>query len=444
MNTAAQPTFKAGQAWLVIIITIICSLSMAMVTFKGLSTAPLLMEYFSVDIGSYGTITAAIGAVAIIGSVPSGIILAKLGPRRLVILCLAVGAASAYLQIIGAAIPGIDYLTFMLMGVPGSFVYGMWTVNGPFLTTAWFPAEKRGLPNSISTAWVTLAMMIVLNVSTPLFSIDGINPETGDVYASGFIYVWWAIAILMTICVVLAFIFIRMPKPENNFMVGMEGGQQNKGSIIAGFKNFGVWMIIVMFLLYGFVTAAYGNYYVTYLNDDVAAGGFGMSVGDSNLLSSVTTYVMLAMNFLYGFLLNKIPHKHYGTFSLIITILTIIVAFAMFNLPGVGFVAPFLIVYGIVSQMYPPVCWIMLPEITDSPEEFSAASGVVSVIANVAGVLATAVVGVVQGAFGTWQSITIPYAVLSVLGLIAAIIFIPFFKKKYAQHRAGEAAPAAE
>ena len=176
--TTTTPTFKAGQAWLVTIISILASLGMALSTFKAMTTVVYMMTTFGIDIGTYGSVTSAIGTLSIIGSIPAGAMLAKLGPKRLMIICLAAGALSAYLQIFTCAMFAADgnFLMWMVMGVLGCFFYGMWTVNGPLLTTAWFPNEKRGLPNSISTAWVSLAMMLLLTVSAPLVALGGDSP----------------------------------------------------------------------------------------------------------------------------------------------------------------------------------------------------------------------------------------------------------------------------
>ncbi len=434
--SATAPTFKKGQAWLVTIISILCSLVVAMVTFKAISTAPLMMQYFGVGIAEYGSVTGIVGALAIVGAIPSGIALAKMGPRRLMILIMVISIISTFLQIIMIN-AGASFVAFMAVGGLGAFVYGMWTVNGPMLVTAWFPAEKRGLPNSISTAWVSVAMMIILLVSTPLFMIAGIDPSTGTVNPYGFIYVWWMIAILLIISLILCLIFVRMPKPENSFLEAAPQAEgQKKAKFSDGLKLPAVWMLIIMFLVYGFITAAYGNYYPTYLNSPVEQSGLGMDLGSANLLSSVTTYVMLAMNFIWGFVLNKIPNKGYGVLNLVISILTGLVGIAMFNMPNVGIVAPYLIIYGIVSQMYPPVCFAMLPEVVDSPEQLSAGMGVLAIFSNLAGVMATILVGIVQGAFGTWQSLTLLMVIFTIATIVAALVFMGIYRKKFAQKHA--------
>lgn len=442
--TANTPTFNAGRAWLVTAISIICSICIAFVTFKAMTAAPYMMAYFQVDIGTYGAITSSVGLLTIVGSIPVGFLLAKMGPRRLMIMVLAGCAISGYLQI---ACVGAGFMVFMWLGGIAGFFYGMWAACGPMLVTAWFPAEQRGMPNSISTIWISLAMMIILNISAPLFAMAGGTPENPE--PIGFLNIFWLMSILLTICVVLCIFFVRMPKPENSFLEAVpEGGEQKKSKFTDGFKNLGTWMLLLIFLAYGFVTASYGNYFPTYLtapvvSDDplVAGGGLGMDFLAANSMSSITTYVMIAVNIIWGFVLVKIPNRRYNFLVIIMAAGLGILSLFMFSMPSEGFIPTWQILYGVFSQLFPPVCFAMLPEMANSPDELSASIGIVVFISMVAGTATAITIGAVTAA-GGWGACFWVMLVLLVIAVLAAVILLPFYRKKF-NERHGAATVAA-
>ncbi len=431
------PTFNRGRAWLITIIIIYSFMAFGMSAYKQMSVIPLMLEYFNIDIGVYGTIAGAVGLFCIVGSIPSGVILAKLGPRRLLILSYIIGIAGMVLQIfLGYA--GVSFALFYWVGVIGVLVYGCFSVASPMLITAWFPPAKRGLPNAIGTVWISLAMLLVLVSTNGLLEL---TPNS----ATAFLNVWWLIVILMAIALLLIALFVKMPPAEHYFIetrveeASPKGGKQKSG-IVQGIKKPGVWMLVLIFLVVGFLSAAFGNYFPTYLSDSVDVGGGGLDLAYANTLTSITTYVMLVVCVVYGFVLNKIPTKQRAVWLLIFEILIIITGFWMFNCSGTE--VAFLLVYGVTSQLVGPVLYCVMPEICDNADELSGGIGVVNIIAMISGSLATALTAGVRAFFGTWQSVNIITGVFGAIGLVCAIAFVFYYKKKVMQ-RYDAASPGA-
>ena len=345
--------------------------------------------------------------------------------------CLVLFIVSLVLQIWGAYAQ-VDFTVFMWLNLFGSIAYGAWMTAPPVVIAAWFPNEKRGLPNSISATWISFGMMLVLTFSMPLVGLSGDDPM-------GWINIWWGILILMCIGFVLVLIFGRMPKAEESFMETAESTGE-KVSMADGLKNSGVWMLIIMFLTFGFATAAFGNYFPTYLNADPSMGGFGIDLTEANGYTSISSWVMIVTGFVWGFVLNAVPNKHYDKLNLVVIILTAACGVTMFILPSTGFIVAFMVIWGIISRTYPPVCFTILPEITKSQEECSVATGILSVVSNLIGTAATSICGMCAAV--SWNTIWIPSAIFAVLGIVAGVLLIPIYQKKFAERHANDALAA--
>ncbi len=424
--TETTPIYNPKKAWLATGIVILVAVFAAMVTFRQMTVVPLMMEYFNVSVGTYGNMSALVSLTTLIGALASGPLQAKIGPRKLMIICLILFILSLGLQII-AGYMNFDFVTFMVLNVFGSIAYGAWMTAPPVIIAAWFPAEKRGLPNSISATWISFAMLIILVVSNPLVALSGDS-------SFGWINIWWMIFILMVIGLVLVLVFGKMPTAENDFMEKVPEGQP-RAKMSDGLKNSGVWMLILMFLTFGFATAAFGNYFPTYLNAEVAQGGLGVDLEEANNLTSISTYVMVIVGFVWGFVLNKIPNRRYDLLMFIVILLTALSGIIMFILPNTAVIVPYMIFYGVISRLFPPVCFVIVPEICRSQEEVSVSVGILSVISNLIGTVATSICGSFVDIFGNWNSIVIPNIIFAIIGIIAGIALFPIYKKKFTMYR---------
>ncbi|MGI6216236.1 MAG: MFS transporter [Coriobacteriales bacterium] len=429
------PVYNAKRAWLVTVMVVIMATFAAIVTFRQMTVVPLMMEYFQVDIGTYGNVSALVSLFTLVGALVSGPFQAKYGPRLLMLICCILFFVSVALQI-WAAYAGFPFVVFMFLNVFGTLAYGAWMTAPPVVIGAWFPAEKRGLPNSISATWISFGMLIVLTTSTPLVEMGGDSPLA-------WVNIWWMLFVLMIIGFVLILIFGKMPGPENSFLPKAEETGE-KAKMSNSLKNSGIWMLILCFFCFGFATAAFGNYFPTYLEAPATAytdpttgivtagGGFGMDMAEANSLSSICSYVMVVMGFVWGFILNKIPNKKYNTLNLWVMIFTAIAGVIMFDLPGSGAVIAYMFFYGIVSRLFPPVCFTILPEICKNQEEVSMGTGVLSLVSNLIGTLATSICGTMVAVTSNWNSLFWPNLFFGIVGLVAAIALMPIYRKKFA------------
>ncbi len=426
---ASAPVYNAKKAWLVAIVVIIVATFAGIVTFRQMTVVPLLTAYFGVGIAEYGNVSAIVSLFTLVGALASGPIQAKFGPRKLMIWCVILFFISTLLQVI-CAYAGSSFEVFMFANLFGTLAYGAWMTAPPIVISMWFPSEKRGLPNSIAATWISFAMLIVLTVSNPLVALGG-----GDANPLAWVNIWWFLLILMAVGFVLLLVFAKMPGAENNFLEKQDPNAP-KAKMSDGLKNGGCWMLMLLFIAFGFGTAAFGNYFPTFAADDPTMGGLGMSLADANAATSVSSYVMVIFGFVWGFILNVIPNKHYDILNLVVIILTGVAGCMMFVLPGVGAVIPFMVFWGLVSRLFPPVCFTIVPEISSSMAEASVITGLLSLVSNLVGTAATAIVG--NCAAAGWGTALMPNIVVTIIGIVAAVILIPIYRKKFAARHAND------
>jgi len=439
--TATTPTFKAGKAWLVAAVVIIAATFAAIVTFRQMTVVPLLTAYFGIDVAEYGNVSAIVSLFTLVGALASGPLQVKIGPRMLMIVCFILFLIGTGLQTV-AALGGWGFIPFMGVNIFATIAYGAWMTAPPIVIAAWFPAEKRGLPNSINATWISFGMLIVLTVSQPLVEMGGDNPLA-------WLNIWYMLIILMIIGLVILILFARMPKPDNDFMekAADTGEKAKMGDAL---KNPAVWFLMFMFIAFGFGTAAFGNYFPTYLQAPTEAivdpatgivtpgGGFGVDPGTANTWSSWSTYVMIIVGFLWGFVLNAVPNKHYDKLNLFVMIVTCAAGCIMFVLPSAAIVLPFMIFWGFASRLFPPVCFVIVPEVTKNQEEASVAVGAMAVVSNLIGTIATSVCGMIAVGAATWNACLWPNVLVSVIGIVCAVLLMPIYAKKYAAKHSTE------
>lgn len=132
----------------------------------------------------------------------------------------------------------------------------------------------------------------------------------------------------------------------------------------------------------------------------------------------------------FGIVLNKVKVTKRPTILLVIAVLVGVCGLIMFNLPSVGMVIPFLIVFGLVLQTFPEPR-TRRPEAAASPATVAVTMGVMGIGQNFSGVFGTLITSLFVDNMGTWQSVTIPNAIFMVLGVVCAVALVRVMKKQY-------------
>lgn len=212
--------------------------------------------------------------------------------------------------------------------------------------------------------------------------------------------------------------------------INPEDAGKPKASLIDGLKAPGTWLILIMFFMFSFLTSSFAGFFPTYLQQDL-----GMDMVSANSVTSVATIANIVAGIAGGFLLNRIAPSKRSVYLFVVTILIGVCGIAMYNMPGIAMVIPFCIVYGLISQLFPPTAYAIAPETAYSPDTVSGTLGVITFGSNLAGACGTFITSVVMTAFGnSWQAATIPNALFAVLAVVAGAALILYMKKRSQQH----------
>lgn len=406
-------SFNASKAWFVVIISLLAQVAFAIGLMKAPATMGPIIEQFGISVTEAGNLMNANGIVALILALPAGMVMQKLGPRLVTIIALVVGICG---NLIGLFFGANDFGILIASRAIEGFAYGLIVVTTPQFVSMWFPAQKRGLPNGVTSLWFSFGSLIILNLTGTLMTVTG--SWTGD---------WMFSAGFMVVILVLVLLFAKEPSEENNFLEApAENSTEKKPSVLDGLKSPATWLLLIVFFLFGYVNSAFSSYYPTYLSADL-----GLDVAAANSITSIATAAMLVSGIVFGIVLNKVKVTKRPTILLIIAVLVGVCGLIMFNLPSVGMVIPFLIVFGLVLQTFPGTAYSVAPEAAASPATVAVTMGVMGIGQNFSGVFGTLITSLFVDNMGTWQSVTIPNGIFMVLGVICAIALVKVMKKQY-------------
>ena len=321
-------------------------------------------------------------------------------------------------NLIGLFIGAHDFGVLIASRAIEGFAYGLIVVTTPQFVSMWFPAQKRGLPNGVTSLWFSFGSLIILNLTGVLMTVTG--SWTGD---------WMFSAGFMVVILVLVLLFAKEPADENNFLeaeIPAETAGEKKPSIVDGLKSPATWLLLIVFFLFGYMDSAFSSDYPTYLSADL-----GLDVASANSITSIATAAMMVSGIVFGIVLNKVKVTKRPTILLVIAVLVGVCGLIMFNLPSVGMVIPFLIVFGLVLQTFPGTAYSVAPEAAASPATVAVTMGVMGIGQNFSGVFGTLITSLFVDNMGTWQSVTIPNAIFMVLGVVCAVALVRVMKKQY-------------
>lgn len=395
------------KAWQMATVSILTGIVFAIGLFKVPPTMMVLMDVFHVDMTVVG-LTMSVGAIAsAISALPGGVIMQKLGPKKLGLIAITEGAVGCLIGLFTT-----NYTLFLVGRALEGAAFGIIAIVVSGIIAIWFPPEKRGLPMSIFTLWVSLGMLTILNVTNllvPRFGWKG---------------VWWFHLILLGICFVLFAVVIGYPKKtEAEEKAEMA---QPTVSILEGFRSKGAWLLGMVFFTYSITNAAFTTFYPTYLQQNL-----GMDMAASNLYTSISTLGMLACGIFIGFLLNRMKNRNHPNLLIIAAALTSIFTYVQFQIEAVSILPVFLFLIGVIYQSSPPIIFTIAPDVATSPRTIGATLSVVTLCSAMGGIVGPSILGpIVAASSGNWSAVSIPLLVITLIGLVASILLNGYVKSK--------------
>ncbi|UWG98703.1 MFS transporter [Dehalobacter sp. DCM] len=397
------------KAWLMAIVAICSGVVFAISLFKVPPTMVLLMQEFNVSIAVIGLVMTAIAITSTVIALPGGAIMQKIGPKN---MGLAAMACTLIGNLIGTFSSNFSLLIFS-RAIEG-FGFGLISLVVPTIIAAWFPAQKRGLPMAIWSLWVSIGMLIIFrmtNVIVPQFGWKGS---------------WWLVTILFIIVGILFALIVRLPKEgEGANEPKLEQGE--KVSLLEGFKSPMAWLLAIIFIAFGWPCAAFSGFYSTFLQQ-----ALGLDMAAANSIVSYATIGMIIGGILIGLLLNRIKNKNHGLVLIIIMALAAVFFYLQFEIKAVAILVPFVFASGVIQQLIPPTIFTIAPTAAGSPERIAATMGIISLGANLSGILSNTFTGPLVASFGgVWSKLSIFMLVITLVGVVAAIVLNMLLSKNY-------------
>ncbi|UWG96741.1 MFS transporter [Dehalobacter sp. DCM] len=398
------------KAWLMVIIAILTSITCAISFLKIPPTMVLIMQGFGVSLTVVG-LTMTVATIAqVIVTLPFGVVVAKIGPKKTMYIVLAMG-------FIGSAIGALSTnYTMLLVGrIFDGACFGVASIVVPPIISMWFPPQKRGLPMGIFSVWVALSMLIIFNVANPiaaLFTWRG---------------VWWFSCILTVILgIVFAFILKYPKEGEGSGESSAQAEQESKPSLSAGFKSGAVWNVAISFFFFTLLFSIFNNFYSTYL-----VQGAGLDLGAANKIYVFAIIGMAIGGIFSGAILNKVNRKYHAVLLTVSFVLVAICAFFEFRITSPSALIPFLLIAGFIYMLSVPIVFTLGSSLAKRPEEVGPIMAVVNFANGAAGVVSPLIVGPMVAAFGGWSGLSLPLLAFVVLAIIGCLLLQKTYAKRF-------------
>jgi MFS family permease len=279
-QTAGQGVVPA-YAWVILAITMLAGVCAPFSQFKVPPVMPVLMETFHIDLTSAGMLMSIFAITGLIVALPAGLILQCFGLKTSGLAasgCLLVGS------VLGATANG--YSTLFASRLIEGIGMGLIAVIGPAAISAWFPADRRGLPMGIWATWVSLGSLLIYLIAPPLEASNGWQS------------VWWLAACLTGAAMVLFGVFFRIPpeSPTKRFSENLAAGM---GEAI---RQPGIWLLAIAFGCFNFaIIGVIATYFPTYLK---AIQGFDLT--GASQITGIKMIVVIITAPLIGWIVDQV------------------------------------------------------------------------------------------------------------------------------------------
>ncbi len=358
-----------------------------------------LNEALGLTMAESGWLMSIMSLLGLILALPAGGIIMKLGVKWTTVI-------AALFQLVGSLV-GTFANDFVLMlvsrGLEG-VALGLCNVVSFAVVTAFFPPEKRGVPNSCVTALFTVAVFMMMNVAVPI-----------DV-SFGWQGIWWFVNVLSVLAVLAAFFLIPGKDKEIDFGELDAEAPKEKINVKRLLTTPAVWIVPLVFVVFNIGYYGISTYMPTYLVE-----GVGASQAAANLAVSWNSLIGLPAALIVGVVLNKVKigHRKYITVATMIALA--VCYFFAFMMPSVGSATFLLVFMGAICVFVPISLYTIGPDAIPSAAYAAIILAIVTFGQNLGMTLGPLVVGYIVDAAGNFAACATPLAVLAAIGGIAML-----------------------
>lgn len=324
---------------MILVVVYLASVAAPINQYKVPPLIPILIDYFTIDLAQAGLLMSSFAAVGALLAIPAGMILARIGPRLIVILALgglasgsALGALASSFAILlaGRVLEGVG------MGLIG--------VAAPATIALWFPPSKQGTPMGIWATWVPLGSILMYNLS----------PLMAAYY--GWQSVWWAGLAFALIMAIISGLLLRRPPHPSQITAQDALLPQTWKSLF----NRDILLLAGSFTLFNLALVNIATYYPTFLNQVR-----GLSLSQASFVTSIPGFVIMISSPLSGWVSDRLNSRRL-VFTFPYLVLAVILIFP-FRASG-WHINALMLAYGFVLGFIPTAIFAAAPEVMRRPE----------------------------------------------------------------------------
>ncbi len=361
-------------AWIVLTVVMLAGIAGPFNQFKVPPVMPVLMDAFGIDLTAAGALMSIFAITGLITALPAGMVLQRFGLKT-------TGLAAILFMLTGALLGASAgmYNTLFASRLVEGVGLSLIAVIGPAAISAWFPAERRGLPMGIWATWVSLGSLLVYNLAPPV--------ET----AGGWQAVWWMSAGLTGVAAILYLLFFREPTQAQ--FAQSDNVLADKNAFKKALARPGIWLLSFAFGCFNFaIIGVIATYYPTYLK---AVQGYDLA--GASLVTSIKMIVVIITAPLIGGLIDRVGSPRKITLWSFLAV----AAFMAFPFSISGWMIPAsMVALGILAGTIPTCIFTSVPETIGWEAPAGIGMGVILVGQNLGQLLGPVVFGQLVETFG--------------------------------------------
>jgi len=339
-STVSGPTEFSRYAWVVLLAIFVASVAAPINQFKVPPVMPALIADFGLTMTSAGLLMSVFSLAGLLIAFPAGAILSRLGQKATCALALGLIVAGSILGTYSTLAETL--LCSRAVEGLGMAILG---VTAPVVISSWFPPERRGVPMGIWSAWVSVGVIVMMNVS-PLTTPVGQWVQT-----------WWLGTCMALGALVIFLLLHRQP--------GTAGGEEGRddGGLKAMFLEAlsirDVWLVSISLFSFNIMVLAMNTFFPTFL-----AKVHGVPMEQADFYSSLPNIAMLVSCPVGGWLADRTGSRK-RLFSACLALLGVWWTIA-FHVP-VQFMPVLMLAFGILGGPIISTIITVLPDAVGRP-----------------------------------------------------------------------------
>ena len=395
-------TFNAKVAWVAMIAGLFIYFAVSCLRYQVPPITIDLQNALGLSLTEIGWLSSILGIVSLILAVPAGYIVMSLGVRRAIALTGAIG-------LVGTLIGGFatDFTLLMVGRVFQGTAMGLDAVISFQVVAAFFPPEKRGLPNSFVSASYVFAYFLMMNIAVPLVNATG-EPHWQNL--------WYFCDGVCLLAIILAYVCVPK-KADEPFSGNAEGEKVPRGATLKVWTHPWVWLPAITFILFNIGYFGIATYYPTFLVEKV-----GADQAVANLVVSLNALVGVPGAVVAGIAMNKLSvpkRKYFPAFTMVFLALCYLVAF---SIPNLMLAIVLMLLVGFTCCFVPPSLYTIGPDIIKAPSLTAIAIAVVTLGQNLGMSIGPVALGAIVDMTGDWTALGIPTCIMALVGALACFL----------------------